>query len=213
MQAILGALHAERQSLWARIKQLEEQWDQWTPPDEQAAASRDASEAPPAGEQNPTTSTTPEPAAVPEAPGLSTPPGVASAPEAPESSSTPGAALVPKAPSFSGAATAPEAPTSKPLLDPRASDLLAGRRWGPSRHSHRDASNFYACDSSAMPSGPLRTAAWHAYTRSEHPAGRRGVQRIQAIARQGHSRTYQVWWGFSPLNELECVVPTLHDGA
>ena len=40
MQAILGALQAERQSL------REEQGDQWTPPDEQAAASRDASEAP-----------------------------------------------------------------------------------------------------------------------------------------------------------------------
>ena len=83
MQAILGALQAERQSLWARIKQLEEQQDPWISQDEQAAASRDASEALPAGEDNETTSTTPGAAAARDAPGLSTPPGVGSAHEAP----------------------------------------------------------------------------------------------------------------------------------
>ena len=81
----------------ARIKQLEEQRDQWTPPDEHLAAGRGASEGPPAEEKCTTTSSTPGAASVPEAPGFSAPvtsttsptPGAASALEAPGLSPTP----------------------------------------------------------------------------------------------------------------------------
>ena len=45
LQGSIGALQAERQGLWARVKDLEAEWDQWNPPDEHPAVSRDASEA------------------------------------------------------------------------------------------------------------------------------------------------------------------------